>query len=293
MGGWVADVRRAASLQPARNGILRTSCFLVTLMAAVASAAEKPKVPPGIDPGGVLVALIGEGVDYTKPEIAQRLARDGEGEIIAWDFVDGDRRPYSSIGSAQNAAVMAAINEPGTARIVVVRCHAGPPPPIQRFAEGITMAAAANARIIALSATDDPEFAVLIGSASARFREVVFILSGWPAKVPYPNLENVIRIKNSNDACIAQDIALETRAEADIAARGECSVAPSDRGALDETAAARIAALAARILVSEPGLDGAGLKARIIALAKPFPDGMPKVAIYGWIEDPSAHYAGK
>ena len=57
--------------------------------------ASEPKVPPGLDPGGVAIALLGDGVDYTKPELAKRLARDGEGDLIAWDFVDNAIRPYA------------------------------------------------------------------------------------------------------------------------------------------------------------------------------------------------------
>ncbi|MEM9356841.1 MAG: hypothetical protein AAGB04_11555, partial [Pseudomonadota bacterium] len=62
--------------------------------------ASEPKVPPGLDPGGVAIALLGDGVDYTKPEIAKRLARDGEGDLIAWDFVDNDIRPYAKAGQS-------------------------------------------------------------------------------------------------------------------------------------------------------------------------------------------------
>lgn len=54
---------------------------------------KKPKVPIGRDPGGLAVALLGAGVDYLNPEMAARLARDGEGEIIAWDILDDDDRP--------------------------------------------------------------------------------------------------------------------------------------------------------------------------------------------------------
>src|SRR5262245_6416122 len=61
--------------------------------------AKKPSLPPGRDPGGVAVALITTGIDYTAPQIAQRLARDGEGELIGFDLVDNDNRPLGSTGS--------------------------------------------------------------------------------------------------------------------------------------------------------------------------------------------------
>lgn len=57
---------------------------------------KKPPVPPGRDPGGVAVALIGTGIDYTLPAVARRLARDGEGELIGWDLQDEDRKPFDT-----------------------------------------------------------------------------------------------------------------------------------------------------------------------------------------------------
>lgn len=68
--------------------------FCIASISQAQKASDKPRVPPGRDPGGVAIAIIGNGIDYTRPEIAARLARDGEGEIIGWDFVDNDRRPY-------------------------------------------------------------------------------------------------------------------------------------------------------------------------------------------------------
>src|SRR5262245_28751980 len=58
--------------------------------------AKKPPLPPGRDPGGVAIALITTGIDYTAPHIAQRLARDGEGELIGFDLVDNDNRPLGA-----------------------------------------------------------------------------------------------------------------------------------------------------------------------------------------------------
>lgn len=57
--------------------------------------AKDPKVPPGPQTDGTAIALITTGIDYTRPAIAARLARDGEGELIGWDVVDDDRTPYA------------------------------------------------------------------------------------------------------------------------------------------------------------------------------------------------------
>ncbi len=79
---------------------LRAASFaLAAALAATPALAADPPVPIGQDPGGTAVAIISTGIDYTIPEIAKSLARDGEGEIIAWDFVDGDNRPYAKSAS--------------------------------------------------------------------------------------------------------------------------------------------------------------------------------------------------
>lgn len=57
-------------------------------------APEKPPVPSDRDPGGVLVALMAQGIDYRLPGLSGKLARDGEGEIVGWDVVDNDRLPF-------------------------------------------------------------------------------------------------------------------------------------------------------------------------------------------------------
>ena len=74
--------------------MMRLVAAVAVVLAIVGSAAaqpKKPKLPPGLDPGGVAIVLLTTGIDYTKPELAVRLARDGEGELIGWDAVDGDK----------------------------------------------------------------------------------------------------------------------------------------------------------------------------------------------------------
>lgn len=69
--------------------------ILLGPLAASSAFAQDPTVPPGVDPGLEPIAILTTGLDYTEPAIAARLARDGEGELIAWDFVDNDRRPFA------------------------------------------------------------------------------------------------------------------------------------------------------------------------------------------------------
>ena len=74
--------------------VLHMSATAILGMAAAVAQERKPTVPSGLDPGGVAIALISTGIDYTLPAIASRLARDGEGELIGWDLEDKDRRPF-------------------------------------------------------------------------------------------------------------------------------------------------------------------------------------------------------
>jgi hypothetical protein len=55
-----------------------------------------------------------------RPESASALARDGEGEIIAWDFVDHDNRPYAAAADMYETAILSALAVPGI-RIVPIR----------------------------------------------------------------------------------------------------------------------------------------------------------------------------
>ncbi len=72
--------------------------MLLCIMLAGAAEAQprKPRLPPGLDPGGIAVAVLGTGIDYTRPDLATHLARDGEGDLVGWDLVTGDNRPYAA-----------------------------------------------------------------------------------------------------------------------------------------------------------------------------------------------------
>ena len=272
---------------------------MLALFATVAMAAEpskKPPVPPGVDPGGVLIALIGDGVDYTRPEIAARLARDGEGELIGWDFVDGDRRPYGSrnFSTVMTAAASSLLQEPGTPRLAIFRFQDAPEQSLPQLARSVAIASDAKARVIVLNARG-PSLAKFLEAVSGRFPDLIVIVPR--DEKTELQLNNTIVVGNSNQGCESIPLVHSQPADADIATTGTC-YQPANRSRetwtdpIDVTAAARIAALAARILSIEPGLTGAELKQRIIGLAKPFPEGMYRIA-NGWIEDPSSHYPVK
>ncbi len=129
-------------------------CVVATLVSVSPAAGQRdPPLPPGRDPGGVAIALIGTGIDYTLPEVARRLARDGEGELIGWDLVDNDNRPYHASGDAgawggDGNALVRAIGAAGR-RIVPVRIDPDDP---RSLARAVAFVAHTPARIVVVPA---------------------------------------------------------------------------------------------------------------------------------------------
>jgi len=76
--------------------------FALCETALAQATRVKPPVPAGVDPGGTAIALIATGIDYTHPEIKDRLARDGEGVVIGFDLIDNDNRPYAATSLPEN-----------------------------------------------------------------------------------------------------------------------------------------------------------------------------------------------
>jgi hypothetical protein len=136
---------------------LCTLCAVFVLVSGLAADAQRdPPLPPGRDPGGVAIALLGTGIDYTVPDIARRLARDGEGELIGWDLVDNDNRPFRSGRAAPDAgawdasatALGLAMGAPGR-RIVPVRIDPGD---ARSLARAVAFLAQTPARIVVVPA---------------------------------------------------------------------------------------------------------------------------------------------
>lgn len=151
---------------------------MVLAMAARPALATEPKVPSGLDPGGVAIALLGDGIDYTKPEIAKRLARDGEGDLIAWDFVDNDIRPYAKAGQTTvDAEYIIAASK--TASLIILKEPIGNPAAIGHMASFVVRT---PARIIAWpdGRPERKDWKVLF-QAAQRFADRLFIVPG-PAR---------------------------------------------------------------------------------------------------------------
>ena len=162
--------------------------LMLFLQTSALAQADEPPIPPGLDPGGIAVALLGTGVDYTQPELAAKLARDGEGDLIAWDFTDNDTRPYAADG-ASNTYALALLGASDRIRLIVVKQKPGDPVAIGRMA---AFAAQTPARIIycpdAMQREDWPVFK----QAVALFKDRMFVVVQHGEKQPelavFPNL---------------------------------------------------------------------------------------------------------
>ena len=227
-----------------------------------AQQAKKPRVPIGIDPGGVMVAIATDtGIDYSRPEIAKRLARDGEGELIGWDFVDEDRKPFAARGSPPLATDLARaiLAETPSARLAVFRAKAG-----DKIALGklVVYAARSQSRIALLtSASAERSDWEAFAEAMAHFKGLLVIVPSEAGAAPYPAALGLDRILTVTATESANTPVLPNQRPADLA------INAGGQGAA--FAAARLAALAARIIAAEPLLEGAALKARILGLATP------------------------
>jgi hypothetical protein len=239
--------------------VISRSASLVAMVLAAPCAvlAKDPKVPPQKDPGAVPVALIGGGVDYTSLDIAKRLARDGEGNIVGWDFVDDDIFPYSQDEIANAQARLLLRN--ADVELVPIRVASGAP-------EGIAQAAGFLGRtevrtVVVLPASADAKDWAVFAKAAAFFKNLLFVVparadgSSPPREAPlYPaalGLPNVLSVAMPGDASAPADVAM--------------AALPDDAAGLPSTAAIVLAAALATCHAAVLGEgDGASRKAAAI-----------------------------
>lgn len=265
----------------------------VMVLCAVTAvvAAEKPRVPAGRDPGGVAIAIVGPGVDYTQVGIAERLARDGEGEIVGFDLIDGDRRPYVAASTqAEKAALQQLVGpllEPEVpSRLAVFRAKSG-----ERLsvAQAISFVSKSPARIVFLTGgfpeSPAPDFEFL-AAASKQFPELLFVVPAGDQAVELDATEREA-MPNVLIVVAASSGGVRAAKVVDVATDG------GSPGGDSQLAAARVAGLAARVSAENAALGGASLKAAIVALAKAdLAEGAVKTR-YGVIEKTGADFRAK
>ena len=290
----------------ARKTVLGALALSLATTQALAGEGE-PKVPPGVDPGGVAVALIDSGVNYTLPHIAPRLARDKDGNLVGHDFADGDDTPYDIVpggrsplarrhGSAVASILLA---EAPDARLIPYRYH---PKDFATFARFVEHVAKGPARIVSMSLGgyrigDWQHFR----EAAAAHPEILFVVSAgndgrdidkMPIYPPGFDLGNMIVVTSSDDFGRLPRESNWGVMNVDVSTPGEQIETRDHLGARKITsgssyAAPRIAALAARFKAAHPDWDTQRLKAEILALAAPSPgERVPKTR-HGWIANPA------
>lgn len=162
---------------------MKWRAFLVACAAATALAgaapgqSRKPKLPPGADPGGVAIALASGGIDYTRPDIALALARDGEGDLIGWDTIDRDNRPYAA--GDDGAAIARAMLGADKRRLVPIRIDPARPPTIT---EAIAFAARTPSQmlVIALGVEAPAAWHALVAAAASHPRLLIVVAAPHP-----------------------------------------------------------------------------------------------------------------
>jgi hypothetical protein len=238
---------------------------LWALDSAGARSAD-PKIPHGSDPGGVPVAIVGRGVDYTRKDVAALLARDGEGDAIAWDVADGDPRPFP--GPAPGDEALAGLLAGGVdrARLVVVRMPVDMPPAL---APALQFVARTPARIVLLVPPVSAPIPIApLADAARRLPGHLLVV---PARLV------VVDAVAARAGLLV--VAGFRPADGGVAGRGADVAVPLAAGSepaglqADDVAAVRVAALATRIIGSATVADGAELRARVLALARRDPGG--------------------
>jgi len=135
-----------------------------------AAPAQDPKVPPAPPVAGrTPIALLTTGFDYARPEIAARLARDGEGELIGWDAVEEDPLPYAVAGAETDRVLAMVRLLPDEAPVSLMPVRVDPADPIS-LAKGLAFASRTPARTVLVPMwSSSPEDWETFRQAAAHF----------------------------------------------------------------------------------------------------------------------------
>lgn len=269
--------------------------------------ALNPPVPPGKDPTGVLVAMVDSGVNYVLPQVAERLARDQQGEILGYDYWELDRRPFDSNPARSpffpqrhgtRTASLLLAEAPGS-RLVPYRY---PRPDMGRMAELVVDLADKGVSIVnlALGSDDASEWQSFVRQAE-RHPGVLFVVSAgnngrdidaqpvYPAAFALDNLIVVTSAETNGELARGSNWG---RRSVHLAVPAEGLSATDFNGKAravsgSSYASVRVSALAARLLALNPGWRGPELKAAIFARALKLPRDRTAYVAVGYIPDPA------
>lgn len=224
---------------PHRRPLLVAAGLALSAVFAAGTHAADPPLKPGRDPSGTAVAILAEGFDYTHPDLARTLARDGEGEAIAWDAVDGDHRPFAKDGAGTDVARAATAS--GSVRVVPVRIRDGDRASLAR---AIAFAASTPARIVLVPLPDKAHGEIeVLEAAAAKFTALLLVGS-----VPTPTDD-----ERKNSEAAANLVLLDAKETPQIAAESVARALGCGAGDLTgETGADRKRAFLERLAQAPP-----------------------------------------
>jgi hypothetical protein len=148
--------------------------------------AADPKVPPaGPAEDRRPIAILTRGFDYTRAEIAARLARDGEGEIIAWDVPGDDRFPFAPAGDTELMMALVKLL-PAAAPVSLLPIKIDPDDP-SSLAKAFAFIARTPARTVLVPMwTSTPQTWDLFAKAAAHFSDLRIVIRDCPDLIATP-----------------------------------------------------------------------------------------------------------
>jgi subtilisin family serine protease len=247
-----------------------------------------PPVPAGKDPPGIPVAVVDSGVNYLLPEVASRLARDPDGQILGYDYRDLDRRPFDVEPSSDpffpdhhgTEVASLLLEEAPVAKLVPYRY---PGQVMERMAALVENAALHGVRLINLSlaAPDRQQWLAFEGAAEAHPDMLFVVAAGnmdhdlqripaYPAEFHPANMIVVTSAGADGRLTAGVNYGAQT---VDLMAPGEDVMALGFDGVRrpvsgSSYATARVSALAACLLADHPKWSTAELKSAIFLEAR-------------------------
>ncbi|MDA0261047.1 MAG: S8 family serine peptidase [Proteobacteria bacterium] len=293
------------------NGLLDRLEILDRGFAPIGAAmALNPLFPPSdamnLEREGIRIALVDSGVNYQLPHIANALARDGN-KALGYDYWDLDPFPFDSDTSRSpfyprhrgtKVASVLTLESPGVSLIP----YRFPYPDVRRMVDLVRDAHRAKARIMLISFdTRGRGHWLPFKRAAARDDGILLVVSAgngardldrdplFPASL---NLTNAVVVTGMTAAGEVLAGANWGTATVDIGvAAGQVEAIAFDGNLRSVSgpgvAAARIAALAARLLMDNRGWDTQRVRTEIIGRAS-HSDGTARRTRFGTIDLPQA-----
>jgi len=278
-----------------------------TFTQITSSRNLNPPIPLGKDPGGIPVALVDTGVNYTLGIIEQRLARDNTGQLLGYDFWDMDKRPFDLDTSRSpffpfhhgTSVASILIREAPTVRIVPYRF---PRYNMHRMRDLIFNLNALGVRIVHLAmGSNDRKNWEVFETTARKVPDVLFVVSAgnnnrdldsdpvYPASL---GLENLLVVTSANNFGQLAKGSNWGRKSVHIMVPGE-QISVIDHQGMKRKASGssfavpRVVALAARLLAKNPDWQAAEIKNAILSKAILSPYEPRALLSHGWISDPT------